>query len=167
MRKHMWSAVVLAAVVLVAGACGDDDEGTVEKAKEEGRQAATTVQKKVEAASRLTATLSGASEAPTAGDPDGTGTATVNLDASKGQVCFDVTVQNIDKPVGMHIHEGKPGTSGPIVVALTTPTGNTASGCVNADRSLISRIAANPNDFYLNVHTLPFPQGAVRGELHQ
>ena len=171
MRKHMWRAVVMAAVVLVTGACGDDDddEGTLERAEEEAREAATTVASTVEAATRLKATLTGAAEAPTAGDPDGTGTATVNLDASKSQVCFEVSVQNIDRPVGMHIHEGEVGKAGPVVVPLPTPTtiATPATGCVDADRDLIGRIGANPSDFYVNVHTQPFPQGAVRGQLSQ
>jgi hypothetical protein len=171
MRKHMWGTVAIAAAVLVTGACGDDDddEGTLERAEEEAREVATTVEKRAEAASRLKATLTGASEVPTPGDPDGTGTATVNLDASKGQVCFDVSVQNIDRPVGMHIHEGEVGKAGPVVVPLPTPTttGTPATGCVDADNSLIGRIAANPDDFYLNVHTQPFPNGAVRGQLTQ
>ncbi len=168
MRKHMWGAVAVAAAVLVTGACGDDDdEATVDRAEREARETATTVEQRVEGATRLTATLTGAAEAPNPGDPDGSGEATINLDASGGKVCFEVSMQNIDRPVGMHIHEGQPGQAGEIVVALTTPTGNTANGCVDAERTTIGRIASNPDDFYLNVHTQPFPQGAIRGQLRQ
>ncbi|HEX2064353.1 MAG TPA: CHRD domain-containing protein [Acidimicrobiales bacterium] len=169
MRKHIWSAVAIAAAVLFTGACGDDDDETVERAEREARETATSVERRVEEGTRLRATLTGSAEAPTPGDPDGTGTASINLDATEGRVCFEVSVQNIDPPVGMHIHEAEAGKSGPIVVPLPTPTTATtpATGCVDADRTLIGRIAANPDDFYLNVHTQPFPQGAVRGQLSQ
>jgi hypothetical protein len=76
-------------------------------------------------------------------------------------------VQKVDRPVGMHIHEGEPGQSGPVVIPLTTPTASetTTTGCADADRTLLSRIAAQPADFYVNVHTATYPQGAVRGPL--
>lgn len=169
MWRHRWSAVAIAGAVLVTGACGDDEEDTLDRAEEEARDTATSVERRIEEGTRLRATLTGEAEAPTAGDPDGTGTATVNLDATDGRVCFEVSVQNIDRPVGMHIHEAEAGKSGPIVVPLPTPTTATApaTGCVDAERTLIGRIAANPDDFYLNVHTQPFPQGAVRGQLTQ
>lgn len=39
-------------------------------------------------------------------------------------------------------------------------------GCVsNVDSDLIDRIAANPNRFYVNVHTIAYPDGAIRGQL--
>jgi hypothetical protein len=164
MRKNLGSAVVLATMVLATAACGDGD---TEQAEEEARETATSAATRLEAATRLTATLTGASEAPTPGDPDGAGTATVNIDATKGQACYEVSVQKVDRPVGMHIHDGEPGQSGPVVIPLTTPTASetTTTGCADADRTLLSRIAAQPGDFYVNVHTATYPQGAVRGPL--
>ena len=168
MRTRMSSAAVLIALVLMAAGCGEAED-EAEKAEEEARRTATTLANRAEAATRLTATLTGAAEAPSTGDRDGTGTARVNLDATKGEVCYEVSVQKIDRPVGMHIHEGATGTSGPIVVPLTTPTATdtTTKGCANADRTLIGRIAAKPGDFYVNVHSATYPQGAVRGQLSQ
>ncbi len=165
MGNRMRSAVVLAAVSLVAAGCNDDGD----EAEQTARRTATTVANRVEGATRLTATLAGASEAPTPGDPDGAGTATINLDVTKGEVCYEVFVQRIDRPVGMHIHEAEAGKSGPVVVPLTTPTATdtATTGCANADADLIGRIAANPRNFYVNVHTGPYPQGAVRGQLSQ
>jgi len=165
MRKHSCSAMVIAALALVTTACGDDDSAV----EREARETVTSVTERAEEATRLTATLTGPAEAPTPGDPDGTGTATINLDATAGRVCYEVAVQKIDRPVGMHIHEGETGTSGPIVVGLTTPTASdtTTTGCADADRTLIGRIAAMPGDFYVNVHSDRYPQGAVRGQLSQ
>lgn len=165
MRKYAFTALVVTASVSAATACGDAGE----EAEESARRTATTVTARLEATTRLTATLDGASEVPTRGDPDGTGTAAVNLDVSKREVCYEVSVQKIDRPVGMHIHEGDAGKSGPVVVPFMTPTGGdtTTKGCTNADAALIGRIAANPRNFYVNVHTDVYPQGAVRGQLSQ
>lgn len=159
------SAWVIVALTLVMVGCGDE----AEEAEETGRQAATTVAEQLEQATRLSATLSGDVEVPTAGDPDGAGTATVNLDVTKGEVCYEVAVQKIDRPDGMHIHEGERGESGPVVVPLNTPTASdtTTTGCASVDATLIGRLAANPDNFYVNVHTQTYPAGALRGQLSQ
>jgi hypothetical protein len=166
-KRRMGSACVSAALAmaLAMAGCGDDAEETEESA----RQTATSIAGRLEGATRLSASLSGASEVPTAGDPDATGRATVNLDVSKGEVCYEVAVQKIDRPVGMHIHEGERGKSGDIVVPLNTPTAGdtTTTGCANVDATLIGRIAATPGNFYVNVHTQTYPQGALRGQLSQ
>lgn len=165
MGKRSMGAWVIVSSTLVMVGCGDEAE-EVEKA---GRQAATTVAERLEQATRLRATLSGPAEVPTPGDPDGTGTATVNLDVTKREVCYEVAVQKIDRPVGMHIHEGERGKSGDIVVPLNTPTASetTTTGCASVDATLIGRIAATPGDFYVNVHTQTYQQGALRGQLSQ
>ena len=162
--SSVFSTAIIAALVVATVGCGNSDE----KAKKSARQTATSVANRVEKATRLKATLSGATEVPS-GDPDGTGTTTVNLDVTKRQVCYEVTVQKIDHPVGMHIHEGEAGKSGSIVLPLTTPAASdtTTTGCADADAGLIARMAANPGGFYLNVHSDAYPQGAVRGQLSQ
>jgi hypothetical protein len=114
----------------------------------------------------LTTPMSGAEEAPNPGDPDGTGFAVIELDHKAGEVCFELTVQNISPAVASHIHEGPPGQAGPIVVTLAPPpTDGDSSGCVPADERLIKDIHAHPFRYYVNVHTSDFPGGAVRGQL--
>lgn len=164
-KRSVGNACVAVVVALAMAGCGDE----AEEAEDAAERTATTVAEQVERATRLNATLSGAEEAPTRGDPDGTGNAMVNLDVTEGEVCYEVTVQNIDTPVGMHIHEGERGESGGIVVPLTTPTASdtTTTGCNDVDPTLIARMAANPGNFYVNVHTETYPQGAVRGQLSQ
>ncbi len=163
--NRLGAACVIAAAVLVAAGCGDDGEGVDDAA----RRTATSVADRVEGATRLKATLSGAAEVPGPGDPDATGTATVNLDVTAGEACYEVTVQKIDRPTSMHIHEGESGKSGDIVVPLSTPTASdtTTTGCANVEASLMARVAANPGNFYVNVHTQAYPQGAARGQLSQ
>jgi CHRD domain len=114
----------------------------------------------------LTATMTGANEVPPA-DPDGTGTASIRLQAGEGRVCFSLSVANITLPAtAAHIHVGAAGTNGPIVVPLTPPdaTGH-SSGCTNASRTLVGQILANPSGYYANVHTTDYPAGAIRGQL--
>jgi hypothetical protein len=101
-----------------------------------------------------------------AGDPDGFGSASVTFDGT--QLCFGITVGNLDPPAAAHIHEGRKFENGPVVVPLTQPaTGDpgASSGCVTVAAELAAAIQADPRAYYVNVHTTAFPDGAVRGQL--
>lgn len=117
---------------------------------------------------KFTTTLTGAAEVPGPGDPDGTGTATIRLNHGQGEVCWEIHVEDITLPAtGAHIHVGTATEFGPVVIGLVPPdaTGH-SSGCVSADRDLIKAIIQNPENYYVNVHTLPlYGAGAVRGQL--
>lgn len=117
---------------------------------------------------KFTTTLTGAAEVPGPGDPDGSGTATITLNYGQSQVCWEIHVEDITLPAtGAHIHVGTATEAGPVVVHLTPPdaTGH-SSGCTTADRALIKAIIQNPENYYVNVHTLPlYAAGAVRGQL--
>ncbi len=118
----------------------------------------------------LTATLNGANEVngagvPNQGDVDGTGTATISLNPAAGEVCYTITVANINPATAAHIHDGPAGVNGPVVVNFAPPTGGTITGCTSASPALVQDIADNPAEFYVNVHTGDFPGGAVRGQL--
>lgn len=105
-----------------------------------------------------------------AGDPDGNGAAAINIDPEAGKICFGLVVNNIDGPVAAHIHQGKAGRNGPVVITLKAPESGdpgSASGCVdNVDRILLQTIHAHPWAYYVNVHSGAYPDGAVRGQLH-
>ncbi len=109
--------------------------------------------------------LTGEAESP-AGDPVGTGTATVRLRAGQGQVCYRLAANNLPAAVAAHVHRGDAGSSGNVVVPLKTPNAaGTSSGCATASRTLVKAILADPASYYVNVHTGEFPAGAVRGQL--
>ena len=101
------------------------------------------------------------------GDSDGVGSATVLIDGRT--LCFGLTVNNIGTPTAAHIHRGRAGVNGPVVVPFTAPaSGNpgASSGCIrNVDAGLINDISDFPGEFYVNVHTGQFPGGAIRGQL--
>jgi len=113
--------------------------------------------------------LGGAEEvAPTLGDPDGGATALVNVNGALGEVCVEVTTDGIGTPWTLaHIHQGKVGTEGPVVVDFVAAgAGPRLSKCVTGvDPLLIDAINATPSNYYVNVHTTDFPAGAVRGQL--
>ena len=109
--------------------------------------------------------MSGAEEAPGPGDPDGTGTATITLNPGQSEVCFELTVADIAPATAAHIHLAPAGEPGPVVVGLTAPTSGSSTGCVTADRELISDIIRTPSAYYVNVHNADFPAGAIRGQL--
>lgn len=113
----------------------------------------------------LTATLTGASERPGPGDPDGTGTARVTVNAGQGLVCYELRVANIAPATAAHIHEAPASSAGPVRVTLNAPTGGMSSGCATVSREFAKELAADPSDYYVNVHNAEYPAGAVRGQL--
>ncbi len=116
------------------------------------------------AATRLSATLSGQAEKPTAGN--GTGSARITLKRAKGQICFRITLKNVGTVMAGHIHKGGKQTAGPIAVPLfDTPTGQ-PKGCASAKKSVIRAIKRHPARYYVNVHNAKYPGGAARGQLH-
>ena len=121
-----------------------------------------------QAVQRFTTTLTGANEIPGPGDPDGSGTATITINRGLGEVCWEIEVTDITLPaIGAHIHLAPVTAAGPVVVALTPPdpTG-TSSGCTPVDRELAKAIAKDPGAYYVNVHTMDYPAGALRGQLN-
>jgi hypothetical protein len=114
---------------------------------------------------KATAKLTGDAEVPGPGDPKGSGTAQVTLDPGKGEVCYELSVANIQEATAAHIHEGALGKEGPVKVALEAPKTGTAKGCKPAEASVIMAILANPAGYYVNVHNAAYPKGAVRGQL--
>jgi hypothetical protein len=100
---------------------------------------------------------------PTASN--GSGTALVTLNSGQGEVCWDISVDNLTTPVILaHIHQGDAATNGPVVVDFMEPV-NGLNGCVRADAALIKEIRTHPADYYVNVHTTMFPGGEIRGQL--
>jgi hypothetical protein len=116
----------------------------------------------------LTATLRGKAEVPGPGDSDGSGQSNVFLNQEADHICFSIVVSDIELPAAAaHIHAGKAGVAGAVVVPLAPPdeTG-VSSGCVSdVDPALIQAIIAKPAQYYVNVHTTDFPAGALRGQL--
>ena len=120
---------------------------------------------------RFTVTMTGAAEVPGPGDPDGTGTASLSVNPGQERICYEIDVANIDGTINVaHIHVINPATGfGPPVVDLIAPVSGHSEGCAeapNVTRAEALAIIRNPENYYVNVHSLPnFGPGAVRGPL--
>jgi hypothetical protein len=154
------AAVAAAAAVLGAGALASGQSGsyggsTADKLEKRALFAVMTGKKEVDAEGNRGV-----------GDPDGRGSFTATIDGD--QLCFGITVKNIDTPGAAHIHKGGPNVAGPIVVPLTAPSSGdpgASSGCVEVESELAQAILKQPRKYYANVHTAAFGGGAVRGQL--
>jgi CHRD domain len=114
----------------------------------------------------FTTTLTGAAEVnaagvPNQGDLDGIGTASLRINPGQGEVCWTIAVSGVDPITAAHIHIAPPTAPGPIVVPLNPYAG----GCTQVDRDVALAIIKNPDSYYVNVHNMPFPAGALRGQL--
>ncbi len=122
----------------------------------------------------MLAQLTGPAESP-AGDLDGIGVAAVTIDIidaaviEGAQACWDLTYSGIlTPPILAHIHRGGAGVNGPIVIPFVPFTDlglSSATGCVLLAPGLGQEILDNPGAFYVNVHTVDFQGGAIRGQL--
>jgi hypothetical protein len=154
------AAVCGAAAVFGAGAVASDRGSDARPAAQDKRENRA-----------LFAVLTGKNEIDAegnrgAGDPDGRGTFSATVDGN--QLCFGITVKNIDTPAAAHIHKGRRRENGPVVVTLVPPASGdpgASSGCVTVDPALAQAILRKPRRYYANVHTAAFPAGAVRGQL--
>lgn len=92
----------------------------------------------------------------------GSGSATVRARLGGTSLCYTLTVTGLTNVTAAHIHRV---STGAIVVPLTAPTTGTAGGCETVDKALLREILGNPGAFYVNVHTVSFPNGQVQGTL--
>ena len=117
----------------------------------------------VAAEKTYTVSMTGKAESPK-GAPNGKGTARIKVEASKGELCFRLSWSGIGTPTAAHIHQGKRGVAGPVVIPIFGGTPK-HSGCVKASKSLLGKINKNPGGYYVNIHNVKFPGGAIRAQL--
>jgi hypothetical protein len=115
----------------------------------------------------LYATLSGANERPGPGDPDAVGRVVITINDAANQICAAVQFTNATLPAtGMHIHLAPTTAPGPVVVPFTAPTSNQWYECRTVENeALLDNIAANPSQYYFNIHNAEYPGGFARGQL--
>lgn len=94
----------------------------------------------------------------------GTFTATVTKSGSSGVIAWRLTFRRLTgKAVAAHIHTGRRGVAGPVIVSLCAPCKSGASGKATVDASVLS--ALESGRAYVNVHTRKNPAGEIRGQL--
>src|SRR6266516_8154761 len=117
----------------------------------------------------LGAVLTAAQEVPPTTSP-GFGNFTGTFDSTRSNLTVTLTVANLGAPItGAHIHEKDVGSQTG-AVKLNFVSSSFVNGKLTgtfavppADPTLFARILAHPSNFYVNVHTSQFPNGAVRG----
>ena len=128
------------------------------------------------------ATLSGDKEVPPV-TTQATGTAGFSQ-PHLNNMTYGIKVSNIGNVTMAHIHQGKEGVNGPVVVTLFKADNATGTGPVNgqlvggtitndklegplAGKSLEVDLAKviDDGEAYVNVHTTENPDGAIRGQI--
>ncbi len=137
-RNALVGAVLVTAVMGSGGVVAADDGGDDEVEME--------------------ASLSGLNET-SPGDADGSGQAEVEVEGT--EVCWEISVANIDAAIAAHIHRAPIGVAGPVVVDFK----GQLEGCATVTPALAAALAADREAYYVNVHNTAFPAGAVRGQL--
>jgi hypothetical protein len=129
---------------------------------------------------KFSATLSGNDEVP-AKNTRATGSADFQFNTEKDALSYKLSAMDINRATMAHIHEGKVGTNGPIVVTLfksANPSGPVngilSQGIITSDRlegpladkqitDLVKII--NDGNAYVNIHTVQNPNGEIRGQI--
>ncbi len=98
-------------------------------------------------------------------------TATAGLQlswAQDGRVCvarFQLSGIPVSAVTSVKIHQGGPGSSGPVLIDLQIPPGPLNTCVTGVDTGVLRTIENAPHNHYLNVTTATYPDGALRGQI--
>jgi hypothetical protein len=159
LRKFCAGAAVSVLLLVGAAACSDDETGPDDE-------------------DEFVASLTGTAERPTPVTTTATGTATVEIDDEDQTITFSVSVSGLTSPTMAHIHVGAASVAGPIAVNLlpTPPAAGVFSGVLASGTATASQVVGGETfatlaakiragNAYINVHTIAFPDGELRGQL--
>jgi hypothetical protein len=161
------------------------------KVKADNQQYVASFTASLTAEQEMTASTSQAQASTTEVSTAGSGTGIFSVTADNQLINYEVTAQNLSSAVtAAHLHCAPLGQSGQIIVPLmntssSSPQENqgtnsvTFSGSILASDILPAAISCNPNikttaqlvqamregEIYVNVHTVNFPMGEIRGQL--
>ena len=107
--------------------------------------------------------LTGAQEIPGPGDGNGSGQFSWSVDGTT--LCYLLSAKRIGTTAAAHIHRGRTGVAGAVVVELTAPN-KASADCLTISSGLATALKTHPRRFYVNVHTAANAAGAIRAQLH-
>jgi len=88
------------------------------------------------------------------------------IDLKKNTLCYTVMTKGLTNVVEAHIHTGAIGMDGADVISLLpTKFNKKLATCIKSTATLLGTISTTPANYYLNVHTKKYPDGAVRAQL--
>jgi len=143
--RKTWIVLLTALVALMAGACneGNDEGGSFDVELSADAEVC---------------------DGDTCGG-EGSGSATIDINSDQNEVCYEIALDGVDGANAAHIHEGSEDESGDVVVDLEY-SGDKGETCVDGlDEGDLEDIAEEPGEFYLNVHSDEYPDGAARAQL--
>jgi hypothetical protein len=139
---------------LLAGTSEETNESTTEEPKPTAWKAALTTGAEVP---KPKGTRPGAG---------GTFTMTVTAKGDAYSLAYKLTFRNLTgRAMAAHIHKGKPGKTGSVLVALCGPCTSGKSRTVAAGKSVVTAIKAGAA--YVNVHTAKNAAGELRGQVRK
>jgi hypothetical protein len=153
MKRAILLFLAVAAVVAAAASAGGTDQG--------GRSWDATLSSKV-----TVPKAKGAANATGTFHANGSFTCKrgdLHCDTVPGKMTWTLTFKNLSGAALLaHIHTGKPGVAGPVLISLCAPCRSGAHGTLNVTRKQFQAIG---NGAYVNVHTKKNPLGEIRGQL--
>jgi len=113
----------------------------------------------------LSARLAGAGPTSDAPDLEHRGFALLTL--GRTAIGYSIESPGLERVVATHIHRGTSGTNGPMVWEINSGyQGDRIRGeATGFPPGVIALIAADPGEYYVKLHSLSFPGGAIRGQL--
>lgn len=108
----------------------------------------------------FTANLNGAAEVPPNASAN-SGITKIKINPATGLLSWTTTSTiPVGSMTGHHIHQANAGANGSVVVGFAS-----YSGTQTISTTVAASIIANPANFYVNLHTTPFPGGEIRGQI--
>ncbi len=112
------------------------------------------------------ATLTGAEIVSSSGDRDGYARAEVSIANTLHQICYDTNdIRNLATITSVSINRGLRGQTGPSVLRFDKANEGGWKGCVKRSEWLEDKLEFQPDNYYVQISTTEFPQGAIRGQL--
>ncbi len=110
------------------------------------------------------AELRGAGPGSDAIDPEARGSARLTIEGTT--IRFRIRTENLGKVVATHLHAGAAGVNGPMAHELNPGfTGELLEGSTTVTPEIAAAVVADPSRYYVKLHSLKFPGGAIRGQL--
>lgn len=99
------------------------------------------------------------------GDPDGYARAELSITDELNQICYDVNdVRGLAEISSVMIHRGQKGRTGPAVMTLRRANEGGWKNCVGRTEWLEDSLERAGGAYYIQIHTLEYPNGAIRGQ---
>jgi hypothetical protein len=113
------------------------------------------------------ARLTGAAVVPGPGDEAGAGDASFTFDAGEGRICLSLWLEEVADATSIDLWAGAAADPGSdLIVSFGSPEdGEYYDDCLDVDLSVVAGILADPGAYFIQVASVAFPDGAIRGQI--